>query len=68
MLTESIYKLKINLSKSLPLLIAIFIMLIFAINLNISKEDEKIDQLKSPLINQSIPNLNYRYVQISLYI
>ena len=30
-------------------------MLIFAINLNVKKDDKKIDQLKSPLINQNIP-------------
>ena len=30
-------------------------MIIFAINLDVKKEDKKIDQLKSPLINQNIP-------------
>ena len=38
-------------------------MLIFAINLNISKEDKKIDQLKSPLINQNIPKKPIRLFQ-----
>ena len=38
-------------------------MLIFAINLNISKEDKKIDQLKSPLINQNIPKNPIRLFQ-----
>ena len=61
--TESTYKLKINLSKFLPLLIVTFFKLIFAINLNISKEDKKIDQLKSPLINQNIPKKPIRLFQ-----
>ena len=38
-------------------------MLIFAINLNISNEDKKIDQLKSPLINQNIPKKPIRLFQ-----
>ncbi len=63
MLIESTYKLKINLSKFLPLLIVTFFMLIFAVNLNIRKEDKKIDQLKSPLINQNIPKKPIRLFQ-----
>ena len=54
-LIESIYKLKIKFSNFLPLLIVTFFILIFAINLNVKKDDKKIDQLKSPLINQNIP-------------
>ena len=46
---------KIKFSNFLPLLIVTFFMLIFAINLNVKKDDKKIDQLKSPLINQNIP-------------
>ena len=46
---------KIKFSNFLPLLIVTFFILIFAINLNLKKDDKKIDQLKSPLINQNIP-------------
>ena len=38
-------------------------MLIFAINLNVKKDDKKIDQLKSPLINQNIPKNPIRLFQ-----
>ena len=68
MLIESTYKLKINLSKFLPLLIVTFFMLIFAVNLNIRKEDKKIDQLKSPLINQDIPKKPIRLFQKNEFI
>ena len=38
-------------------------MIIFAINLDVKKEDKKIDQLKSPLINQNIPKNPIRLFQ-----
>ena len=36
-------------------------MIIFAINLDVKKEDKKIDQLKSPLINKNIPKISYPF-------
>ena len=54
---------KIKFSNFLPLLIVTFLMLIFAINLNVKKDDKKIDQLKSPLINQNIPKNSIRLFQ-----
>ena len=38
-------------------------MIIFAINLDVKKEDKKIDQLKSPLINKNIPKNPIRLFQ-----
>ena len=54
---------KIKFSNFLPLLIVTFFMIIFAINLDVKKEDKKIDQLKSPLINQNIPKNPIRLFQ-----
>ena len=54
---------KIKFSNFLPLLIVTFFILIFAINLNLKKDDKKIDQLKSPLINQNIPKNPIRLFQ-----
>lgn len=60
---EGLYKLKIKLSKFLPLFILIFLITIFAINLNIKKDEKKVTQLISPLINQNIPSKSIKLFQ-----